>query len=98
MARGGRHWGGTACSGAYANTGEFSAEYTAWAERTGDDAGVIGRAVRMAPGKSVLGLSSIGPLSHDHPRTVARWVRAPAATPRTWSGNLNQINSEHSFP
>ncbi|HSH10086.1 MAG TPA: sulfatase-like hydrolase/transferase, partial [Oceanipulchritudo sp.] len=66
---------GTACNRAYANTGEFSAEYTAWAKGTGEADGVLGSAVQLTPGKSVLGLSSMGPLSQDRPRTVAMWLR-----------------------
>jgi hypothetical protein len=66
---------GTKCGKAYENTGEFSAEYTAWTKATKTEPGLIGDAVRMVPGKSVLGLSSIGPLSHSHPRTVAMWVK-----------------------
>ncbi|MEX0326392.1 MAG: LamG-like jellyroll fold domain-containing protein [Puniceicoccaceae bacterium] len=66
---------GAKCQKAFVNTGEFTAEYTAWTKATETGPGVTGNAVRMVPGKSVLGLSSIGPVSHDHPRTISLWIK-----------------------
>jgi len=67
------------CDYAFENTGEFSSEYTAWANKTSTTDGVIGGAVTLSPGKSVLGLSSIGPLSHGHARTIGMWVRSDSS-------------------
>jgi hypothetical protein len=65
----------TKCGMAFENLGGFSNEYTAWTKNTSTGPGRIDGSLTLRPGKSILGLSSMGPMSHDHPRTVAMWLR-----------------------
>jgi hypothetical protein len=66
---------GITCDQAFVNDGEFSNEYTAWANKTSITEGMISHAASLDAGRSLVGLSSIGPLSQGHPRTIALWVR-----------------------
>lgn len=68
----------TACRQAFVNYGDFSTEYTAWANGTLSCAGRLNKAVLLVPEKSILGLSSMGPLSEGRECTIAMWVRTNA--------------------
>ncbi len=75
----GRTVDATACDLAFENLGEFSNEYTAWTTSTAVGPGRIGNAVQLTAGPSVLGLTSIGPMSHSHPRTIGMWVQTTSS-------------------
>lgn len=70
---------GHACGEAFENSGEFGDEYTAWADGVTVEPGIIGSAVRLEAGKSVLGLSAMGPMEGGRPRSVGMWIRTTAS-------------------
>ncbi|MCK5175413.1 MAG: hypothetical protein KAR47_18610, partial [Planctomycetes bacterium] len=69
----------TNCGMAFENLGGFSNEYTAWTKNTSVGDGLIKGCVEMTSGKSVLGVSSMGPVSHSHPRTIGMWIRTTSS-------------------
>lgn len=69
----------TNCGMAFENLGEFSNEYTAWTRNTSVGNGLIKGCVEMTSGKSVLGVSSMGPVSHGHRRTIGMWIRTTSS-------------------